>query len=139
MDYESYKQAYFTNPLPRQLYHFRGSFGITLYYEDYTQAVTFYEKVLGPPGYVEGAGTRGWQIGEGWLTLLIGKSGNPRNVEITFEVTTVEQAEKLQKAFIDAGGIGSPPSDQLMYRPIRFCPVTDPCGTELLVISQRKQ
>ena len=136
MDYTSYKDAYFTKPPPKQLYQFRGSFGTTLYYEDYIQAVAYYEKVLGPPGYVEGIGTRGWQIGDGWLTLLKGTQGNPKNVEITFEMATVEQAEKLQQSFIDAGGKGSPPSNQLMYTPVRFCPVIDPFGVDLLVISQ---
>lgn len=32
-------------------------------------------------------------------------------------------------------GEGTAPSDQLMCRPVRFCPVRDPFGTELLVIS----
>ena len=30
---------------------------------------------------------------------------------------------------IEAGGRGEPPSDQLMYDPIRCCAVTDPHGT----------
>jgi hypothetical protein len=51
-------------------------------------------------------------------------------------MASVKQAEKLQQAFIDAGGTGSPPSNQLLYTPIRFCPVTDSLGTEMLIISQ---
>ena len=101
----------------------------------FDQAVSYYAQVLGPPAYVEGAGTRGWPIGSGWLTLLRGTSGNPRNVEVTFRVETVQEAERLQRAFIEAGGTGQEPSDQLMYEPVRFCPVRDPFGTDLLVIS----
>jgi hypothetical protein len=92
---------------------------------------------LEPPAYVEGKGTRGWQIGSGWLTLLQGKAGNPQNVEITLQVETSEEAEKLQQAFIAAGGKGSAPSDEYMYVPIRSCPVRDLFGTEILIISPR--
>lgn len=80
-------------------------------------------------------GTRGWAIGNGWLTLLRGKEGSPTNVEINFEMETPSEAEDLQKVFIDAGGEGDVPSEQLMYRPIRFCPVVDPFGTQILIIS----
>jgi hypothetical protein len=135
MDYQIYRKTYFTDPPPQPRYNFTGAFGSTLYYEDYQDALVYYTQVLGPPDYVEGAGTRGWRMGEGWLTLLQGKSGNPKNVEITFVVDTPAQAEALQQAFIEAGGEGEPPSDQLMYEPIRYCPVTDPFGVALLVIS----
>ncbi|MCB8953671.1 MAG: hypothetical protein H6650_16825 [Ardenticatenales bacterium] len=43
--------------------------------------------------------------------------------------------EPLQTAFFAAGGAGIAPSDQLMYEPIRACPVTDPFGTNILIIS----
>jgi hypothetical protein len=135
MDYQTYKRAYLVDPPPEPRYRFSGSFGITLYYQDFEAAVSYYEKVLGPPGYVEGEGTRGWAIGGGWLTLLQGKSGNPRNVEVTFAMATPEQAEQLQRAFLAAGGRGAAPSDQLMYVPIRSCPVVDPFGTEILIVS----
>ena len=105
---------------------------------DYTQfdsAVSYYRQVLGSPAYVEGEGTRGWPIGSGWLTLLRGKSGNPRNVEVTLQLESPEEAERLQRAFIEAGGEGPTPSDELMYEPIRSCPVRDPFGTEVLIIS----
>ena len=138
MDYQEYHQAYFTEPTPQQRFQFIGSFGITLFFEAFTDAVAFYSKVLGPPAYVEGKWTRGWRIGSGWLTLLKGSNGNPTNVEITLEMTNVAQAEKLQQAFITSGGKGTPPSDQLMYTPIRSCPVTDPFGTEILIISSIK-
>jgi hypothetical protein len=91
--------------------------------------------VLGPPSYVEGDDTRGWPIGDGWLTLLRGRRGNPQNVEITLELGSVEEAESLQQAFLAAGGKGTPPSDQLMYRPVRCCPVEDPFGLEVMIIA----
>jgi hypothetical protein len=107
-----------------------------LYFEKYDAAIEYYSQVLEQPAYVEGEGTRGWQVGSGWLTLLQGKSGSPRNVEVTFQMETPQEAEKLQRAFIGAGGQGSAPSDQLMYELVRSCPVSDPFGTELLIISR---
>lgn len=139
MDSEIYRKTYFVDPPPVPRYNFDGNFGVTLFYEDYQAAIAYYEQVLGPPAYVEGAGTRGWRIGQGWLTLLWGKSGNPQNVEITFEVSTPAEAEALQRAFIDAGGQGPAPSDELMYEPIRYCAVTDPFGVSLLIISSLRK
>jgi hypothetical protein len=135
MDYERYRNACFTDPMPEPRYRFSGTFGVTLYFEEYDAAVEYYRQVLGPPAYVEGEGTRGWPVGSGWLTLLRDKSGGPRNVEMTFRLETPEEAERLQRAFIEAGGEGPPPSDQLMYEPIRSCPVRDPFATGILVIS----
>jgi hypothetical protein len=104
MSYEDYRNAYFVALAPEPRYRFEGSFGVTLYYEDHDAAVEYYRQVLGPPAYVEGAGTRGWPIGPGWLTLLRGSSGNLRNVEVTFQVETPAEAERLRHAFIEAGG-----------------------------------
>jgi hypothetical protein len=135
MNYEAYRKAYFTDPMPEPRYRFSGTLGVTFFFEEYEAAVGYYQRVLGPPAYIEGQGTRGWPIGSGWLTLLRGKAGNPRNVEVTFQVETPEEAERLQQAFIQAGGQGPALSNQLMYTPIRSCPVRDPFGTEILVIS----
>jgi hypothetical protein len=135
MNYQEYRKAYFTDPKPTPKFNFAGSFSVTLYFEDFDSAVSYYQQVLGPPAYAEGEGTRGWQIGSGWLTLLQGKSGNPCNVEVTFRTETAKEAEQLQQAFIDAGGEGAAPSDELMYEPVRFCPVRDPFGTDVLIIS----
>jgi hypothetical protein len=135
MDYEEYRKNFFVEPQPEQRFRFVDSFGVTLYFEDYERAVKYYERVFGPPGYVEGDGTKGWAIGDGWLTLLRGREGNPRNVEITFEVETPLEAEELQRAFLEAGGEGEEPSDQMMYRSIKYCPVVDPFGTNILIIS----
>lgn len=134
MDFDGYRKAYFVEPAPEPRFCFRGSFGATLYFEDFAAAVEFYQQVLGPPAYVEGEGTRGWPIGTGWLTLLRGTQGNPRNVEITLELQTATEAEALQQAFLAAGGTGLAPSDQLMYRPVRACPVTDPFGLEIMIV-----
>lgn len=135
MDYQTYKNTYFPDPPPKQRYHFIGSFGVTLFYQDYPAAIAYYRQVLGPPAYIEGEGTRGWRIGQGWLTLLKGKSGNPQNIEVAFVVSSPREAEALQSAFVEAGGSGQAPSDELMYEPVRYCPVTDPFGTDLLIIS----
>lgn len=136
LNYEDYRKAYFSDPIPEARYRFSGSFGVTLYFEDFDEATRYYQQVLGPPAYVEGEGTKGWQIGSGWLTLLKAKSGAPRNVEVTFQMETPQEAERLQRVFIEAGGQGPAPSDQLMYWPVRYCPVRDPFGTELLIISR---
>lgn len=135
MDFDAYRKAFFADPLPEPRYQFTGSFSVALYFEEYEDAVAYYEAVLGPPGYIEGESTRGWQIGAGWLTLLRGKSGSPTNVEVAFELETPDEAEALQNAFLAAGGRGQAPSNQLMYKPIRSCPVADPFGTEILVIA----
>lgn len=135
MDFEAYQKAYFVHPAPRQHFTFTGSFGATLFYEDYAAAIAFYQEVLGPPAYVEGDDTRGWPIGNGWLTLLPGTQGNPRNVEITLQLATVEEAEALQARFIAAGAQGQPPSNQLMYSPVRTCPVIDPFGLHIMIVA----
>ena len=135
MNFKEYQKAYFTDPIPEPHFHFSGAFGVTLFFEEFDSAADYYQQILGPPAYVEGEGTRGWQIGSGWLTLLRGKSGNPRNVEMILQMETPEEAESLQRAFIAAGGEGPAPSDQLMYVPLRSCPVIDPFGTEILIIS----
>jgi hypothetical protein len=135
MDYETYRKAYFVEPVPGPRAQFTGAFGGVLYYEDYEAAVSYYTAGLGPPGYVEGDSTRGWPIGAGWLTLLRGKSGSPTNVELTFEVATPAEAESLQQAFMAAGGQGPAPSDEFIYVPLRACFVQDPWGVDMMIVS----
>ena len=135
MDYETYRSKYFVDPIPQPRYDFTGHFGVTLFYQDYEAAIQYYEQIFGPPAYVEGKGTRGWQIGEGWLTLLWGRAGNPKNIEVTFMVSTPVEADALHQACIAAGGEGPTSSDELMYAPIHYCSVTDPFGVNLLIIS----
>ena len=136
MDYDAYRRQYFTDPQPEARFGFAGMHGLTLYFADYEAAIAYYERVLGPPAYREGPFTHGWRIGDSWLTLLKGAADNPRNVEMLFVMQSVAEAERLQAAFIAAGAAGEPPSDQLMYHPIRYCPVVDPFGTNILIIAR---
>ena len=133
MDYGEYRRKYVVDPPPRPRFELNGVSGLALFYEEYEQAVTFYETVLGPPIYVEGNGTKSWAVGDTWLTLLRGKNGNPTNVEVPFVTTTPQEADRLQRAFIAAGGTGPDPFNTLMGVPVRYCPVTDPLGVELLI------
>ena len=133
MDYDTNRAEYFVDPPPEPRFSFAGVFGATVFYEDYAQAVGFYTDVLGPPAYVEGEGTKSWVLGGTWFTLLQGKSGNPTNVEVPFVTASPAEADRLQAAFISAGGSGAAPLDTLMGEPVRYCPVTDPFGVELLV------
>lgn len=56
-------------------------------------------------------------------------------MEIPFQMETPAGAEDLQAAFVEAGGEGERPSDELTYVPIPSCPVRDPFDTELLIAS----
>lgn len=133
MDFNTYRHAYFTDPPPEPRFDLEGVRGTTLFFDRFSEAVEFYTQVLGAPVYHEGVGTRGWRLGDTWLTLLAGGEGAPANVEVPIVAATPAEAERLQRAFIDAGGSGAHPSDELMYEPIRSCPVTDPFGTNLLI------
>lgn len=133
MNYQAYQKAYFVEPQPEQKFKYKGILGVTLFFEAYETAVAYYTAVLGSPAYVEKDDTKGWQLGNTWLTLLKGGSGYPQNVEVSIITQTVSEAEKLQAAFIAAGGKGPAPSDQLMYQPVRSCPVSDPFGTQILI------
>ena len=136
LDFEAYKQAFFVDPQPEPRFSFRGVLGATLYFAEYDRAVAFYTEVLGPPAYVEGKGTRSWRVGDTWLTLLMGGDGAPRNTEIPLVMETPAEAERLQRAFIEAGATGETPTDQLMGEPIRYCPLVDPFGAEILVYAR---
>lgn len=136
MDIEAYRRANVVEPAPEPRFDLVGIHGVALYFGEFEQAVAFYTRVLGEPGYVEGAGTRAWRIGDTWLTLLAGGDGSPSSVEVPIVASSPEEAERLQRAFIDAGGSGASPTDQLMFDPVRFCPVTDPFGTELAIHSR---
>lgn len=136
LDFEAYRRAYFVDPAPEPRFAFRGVNGATLYFAEYDRAVAFYSGVLGPPGYVEGGGTRSWRIGDTWLTLLAGGDGYPRNTEVPIVMASPAEAERLHAAFLAAGASGDAPSDQLMGEPIRYCPVTDPFGTEVLIYAR---
>ena len=70
------------------------------------------------------------------MTFLRGKQGTPSNLEIAFELETVQEAEALQRTFIAAGASGPAPSDQLMYTPVRICPVIDPFGVDVMIFAR---
>lgn len=133
MEQEQDRPTARTNPASLPRFRFRTAGGPVLYFADFQAAVAFYTGVLGEPGYAEGSGTRGWAIGDSFLTLLWGGDGSPRNTEIGLVMETPGEADRLQEAFINAGGDGPAPCDQWMYEPIRYCPVTDLFGTELLI------
>jgi len=134
MDYESYRKAYYANPAPEPRFKFAGLHGATLYYEDYQEALAFYTRVLGPPAYIEGEHTHGWQVGETWLTLFPSKAGNPINVEVQFHVISPEEVDRLYQTFLDAGAKGDPPVETLMYRPVRMAVLEDPFGATVSVV-----
>jgi len=133
MDYETYRKKFFRNPLPIPRFEFHGLQGLTLFFEDYAAAIDYYQCVLGSPAYVEGKYTHGWQIGDTWLTLLKGQDGNPQNVEVMIVMQIPSEVDRLQAAFIEAGGVGDAPGEQLMYTPVYCCSVRDPFGTNILI------
>lgn len=135
MDYKTYRRLYFVDPPPRPRFPFAGLGGVSLYVHEYGRALAFYEAVLGPPAYVEGEWTRGWPIGNDWLTLFPADEGGPGNMDLTIEMDTAAAVTRLYEAFIAAGATGDPPSDQLMYQPVRYAAVTDPFGTVIVIIS----
>ena len=136
MDYEGYRRAYFADPAPEARFGIASTGGAVIFIEDYGAAVAYYRAVLGEPAYMEGENTHGWLLGDSWLTVFPSQDCGPRNAEIQILMESPEEAERLQAAFIAAGGSGREPSDQLMYEPIRSCPVTDPFGTEILVYAR---
>ena len=129
MDYEAYRNAFFASPPPASRFDVIGSRGITVLAADFEAALDYYRTVFGDPAYVESDDTRGWRLGDTWLTLMPCGGGAPSRNEVSLELSSPAEAERLHAAMIEAGGRGSPPSDQLMYAPIRFCAVTDPHGT----------
>ena len=135
MNYEEYKNNFIRNP-EEQEFAYQSMNSVALFYEDFHEAINYYTAVLGTPNYQEGEFTFGWRIGSGWLTILKGRKGNPHNVEVSFIMHSSEEADRLQQAFIAAGGVWQEPMDTLMYIPVHLCPVTDPFGVEIMVYSK---
>jgi uncharacterized glyoxalase superfamily protein PhnB len=135
MDYEKYRETYFVEPQPEEKFEFAGIRGACLYLREYEAAIEFYSNVLGPPNYIENEETHGWKLGNTWLTLFPGSEASPGNISVEIQMKSAEEADRLQATFIEAGARGASPSDEFRYDPIRFCPVTDPFGTELLIFS----
>jgi hypothetical protein len=136
LDYKTYRDAYFVKPEPETRFESIGIFGMSLYFWNYTRAVNYYSHVLGPPPYVEGNNTRGWRFGQAWLTLFPSIGADPQNMDLQILMRSAKEAEELQAAFIDAGGKGPPPSDEMMYERLRFCAVQDPFGTDIVIVSK---
>jgi len=136
MDYAVYRKAFFVDPPLETQFGFSGLFGVALFFQPYDEAVAFYTRLLGPPAYVEGDNTRGWRIADSWLTLFPAREGNPSNAEITLLVDSPADVDRLRQAFVEAGGTGEEPFDDLMYEPLRLCPVADPFGTAFLIVAR---
>ncbi|MEX2143597.1 MAG: VOC family protein [Anaerolineales bacterium] len=136
MDYEEYRKAFFSDPVPRERFATHGVIGATLYYEDYQAALSFITKVFGEPIYKEGANTHGWRLGSSWLTLFPAKSGNPTNVEVPIYLKSAEELDKLYSAFIAAGVTGEEPQNTLMFEPVRVAILADPFGVTWDLVAQ---
>lgn len=136
LDFEAYREAFYADPQPESRFAFEGLRGVALYFDRYDEAVAFYTEVLGPPNYVEGSATRGWLLGDSWLTLFAAKVGVPANAETQIRMSSPAEADRLHAAFLAAGAAGEAPTDELMYEPIRFAALTDPFGTEILVYAR---
>jgi hypothetical protein len=134
MDLDTYRKTFFTDPAPAPRFRFRGIGGVSIDVEDEAAGVAFYTAVLGPPAYVE-EGAHGWRLGGTWLTLLAAGPGVPRGGPIGFSIAVADaaEAERLQRAFADAGATITLAHDTLMYEPVRLCPVVDPFGTSILI------
>ena len=52
MNFKEYQKAYFSDPIPEPGFRFSGSFGVTLFFEEFDSAVKYYQQILGPPAYV---------------------------------------------------------------------------------------
>ena len=103
--------------------------------EDYDAALAYYTSVFGPPAYLEEDRIRGWQLGDTWFTLFGAKAGGPQNSDISLHLESPAEVGRLHEAMVAAGGAGDPPTDELMYAPVRFCAVTDPFGTTWVLCS----
>jgi hypothetical protein len=137
VDFEEYRDKYFTNPAPEPRFYFQGIRGAAVYYQNYQAALVYFEQVFGPPGYVEGEFTRGWLLGDTWLTVFPAKDGVPTNVEVLIYLSSPEEVDRLHAAMAAAGGQGEPPMDSLMYAPVRIGMVTDPFGGVFTLVAER--
>jgi uncharacterized glyoxalase superfamily protein PhnB len=111
---------------------------VSLYYEDFQEAITFYENVFGSPENVdEGGEIYGWRMGSTWLTLFPSKEGtqkgsNPGNTEFAIQVSAAQEVDALYQVLIEAGAKkGWDPEDTTLYEEMRFCFVDDPFGVRI--------
>ena len=136
MDFNEYRAKYYTHPAPEPRYSFSGILGTAVYYQEYQAALKFFQEVFGPPAYVEGAFTHGWQIGNTWLTVFPAKQGGPANMEVMIYLNTPEEVDRLYKAMIGARASGNPPVDTLMYVPVRIATLQDPFGGAFSLVAE---
>lgn len=139
MDYETYRRKYFPDPQPESRFAIEGLHGVALYYADYTAALEFFHQVFGPPNYSEGEGTRGWHLGDCWLTVFPASTGHPKNNEVHLLLQNSAELDRLRQAFLDAGAQGDPPEQALMYEPLVIAALTDPFGGTWLLLSRVDQ
>jgi len=132
MKYTDYRKQYFTKTTKLEA----RITGIDMYLHDWAKAVAFYTHLLGKPRYQEGPDIHGWELGTTWLTIFPDYGNPDRTQSFTICMPTVKQAESLQKKCENLGAKIRPPSNQLMYKPIRHCPVTDPFGNEVLITAK---
>ena len=111
---------------------------VSLYIEDFQEALTFYEQVFGPPENAdEGREIYGWRMGSTWLTVFPSKIGthagsNPRNMEFAIQVSAAEEVDALYQLLIEAGAKSCwQPEDTQMYEDMRFSCVDDPFGVRI--------
>ena len=111
---------------------------VSLYIEDFAEALEFYEQVFGPPETADEAGQiYGWRMGATWLTLFPSQQGNykgsnPRNSEFAIQVSKPEEVDILHQLLITAGAKSCwTPEDTSMYEEMRFSCVDDPFGVRI--------
>lgn len=111
---------------------------VGLYVERFDEAVAFYSRVFGEPGYTEADGELyGWRMGATWLTVFHGTSGpanggDPCNTEFAIRVATAAEVDQLSARLVEAGArIVTAPRDTRMYEAMRFACVDDPFGVRI--------
>ena len=82
MDYAEYRRQFFVDPPREPRFEIRGIGGVSIFVADFATALAYYTEVLGSPDYVEGDDTRGWRLGNAWLTLFPSADGGPHNADI---------------------------------------------------------
>lgn len=55
-------------------------------------------------------------------------------MEIPVYLESANDVDKLHQAFIEAGALGEPPENTLMYEPVRIAFVQDPFGVAWMLV-----
>jgi predicted enzyme related to lactoylglutathione lyase len=110
---------------------------ITLYYEDFEEAVQFYSQLFGPPEVGQQSHANGWRMGATWLTLFRAKAGptpgaNPCGTEFAVQVADPQDVDDLYRRMMELGAAEvMPPQNTEMYEPMRFACVDEPLGVRI--------